>query len=158
MLIDGRSGAGKSTLTRLLATRWRGPVQIVALDSLYPGWDGLDAGADIVLSQILAPLAHGRDGVWRRWDWASNVPAEEHRVAPAQGVIIEGSGILTPETAALADVTVWLEAPEHIRRARALERDGDAYRPFWARWAAQEDHHIARDAPQALAQIVVEVP
>ena len=158
VLIDGRSGAGKSTLTRLLAARWQGPLQIVALDALYPGWDGLDAGTEIVLSQILAPRARGEHGVWRRWDWEADRPAEQHRVDPAQALIVEGSGILTAETAALADVTVWLESPEDVRRERALERDGDAYRPYWSRWAMQEERHIARHEPRTIAQIVVDVP
>ena len=43
VLIDGRSGAGKSTLAAALAARLGTP--LLALDSLYPGWDGLAAGA-----------------------------------------------------------------------------------------------------------------
>ena len=48
VLIDGRSGAGKTSLARLLVARWplTGRVQLVALDSLYPGWDGLDPGVE----------------------------------------------------------------------------------------------------------------
>ena len=46
VVIDGRSGAGKSTLARLLVDTWPLPglVQLVALDSIYPGWDGLSSG------------------------------------------------------------------------------------------------------------------
>lgn len=158
MLIDGRSGAGKSTLARLVAARWRGGVQIVALDSLYPGWDGLDAGARAAREGILIPHRRGDAGTWRRWDWSADRPAEEHAIDPSQALIVEGSGLLTAETAPLADVTAWVDGPEETRRARAFDRDGDGYRPYWERWAAQERRHVQRDDPRMLAQIVVEVP
>ncbi|WEG10281.1 hypothetical protein PU630_06930 [Microbacterium horticulturae] len=158
VLVDGRSGAGKSTLARLLVEEWGGPVQLVALDSLYPGWDGLDAGAELARRCILEPHHRGVEGVWRRWDWAAEAPAEEHRVAADRALIVEGAGILTPATAPLAEVTLWLNAPEASRRTRALDRDGDAYRPHWERWARQEERHLARDRPDELALIAVDVP
>ncbi|MCR2785471.1 MULTISPECIES: hypothetical protein [unclassified Microbacterium] len=160
VLIDGRSGAGKSTLARDLVARWpqSARVQLVALDSLYPGWDGLAAGATYAREQILQPHRHGLPGAWRRWDWATDMRAEEHAVDPSLPLVIEGSGILTPQTAALADIRVWLESPEPSRKARAMGRDGDTYRPHWERWAEQEERHLARDTPRALATHLFDVP
>ena len=160
VLIDGGSGAGKSSLAALLVRRWPvlGHVQLVALDSLYPGWDGLDGGAERALDGILRPHGRGFLGTWRRWDWETQSEAESHAVDPALGVIIEGSGILRPSTAGLADVRVWVESAEESRKARALTRDGDTYRPHWDRWAAQERRHVERDDPRALATRIVEVP
>lgn len=160
VIIDGRSGAGKTTLARMLVERWPivGRVQLVALDSIYPGWDGLQSGVEHALDGILRPHGRGYLGEWRRWDWERDAEAESHAVDPALGVLIEGSGILTPATAAIADVRVWLESAEPGRKARALNRDGETYRPHWDRWAAQENAHIARDDPRALATRVVEVP
>ncbi|WP_120492991.1 hypothetical protein [Microbacterium phyllosphaerae] len=160
VIIDGRSGAGKTTLARMLVERWPivGRVQLVALDSIYPGWDGLQSGVEHALDGILRPHGRGYLGEWRRWDWERDAEAESHAVEPALGVLIEGSGILTPATAAIADVRVWLESAEPGRKARALNRDGETYRPHWDRWAAQEKAHIARDDPRALATRVVEIP
>lgn len=160
ILIDGCSGAGKSSLAARLADAWplAGRVQVVALDSLYPGWDGLDDGVQRALDWILRPHGRGLLGTWRRWDWQANTEAESHGVDPALGVIIEGSGLLTPSTAALADVRVWVDATEAARKARALSRDGDTYRPHWGRWAEQEHRHIERDDPRALASRVVRIP
>ncbi|WP_314423741.1 hypothetical protein [uncultured Microbacterium sp.] len=160
VIVDGRSGAGKTTLARMLVERWPivGRVQVVALDSIYPGWDGLESGVEHALDGILRPHGRGYLGEWRRWDWERNVEAESHAVDPSLGVLIEGSGILTPATAAIADVRVWLESAEPGRKARALDRDGDAYRPHWDRWAAQENAHIARDDPRSLATRVIDVP
>lgn len=160
VLIDGRSGAGKTTLARMLVDRWpiAGRVQLIALDSIYPGWDGLKEGVSRALDGILRPHGRGYLGSWQRWDWGAAAEAETHAVDPALGVIVEGSGILTPATAAIADVSIWVESGERGRKTRALRRDGDTYRPHWERWAAQEEEHIALDGPRALATRVLEVP
>ncbi|MGN7967990.1 hypothetical protein [Microbacterium sp. 22296] len=160
VVVDGRSGAGKSSLARRLVAGWpgRGRVQLVALDDVYPGWDGLADGVVYARESILRPHARGLIGVWERWDWETEARAEAHAVDPSLPLVVEGSGLLTPEVAALADVTVWVEAPGPSRKARALSRDGETYRPHWDRWALQEDRHIAADDPASLASVVVRVP
>jgi hypothetical protein len=42
------------------------------------------------------------------------------------------------------------------RKQRALARDGSLYAPHWERWAQQEDMFIAREYPQALADLIVD--
>ncbi|MGM7696698.1 hypothetical protein [Microbacterium sp. A84] len=160
VLIDGRAGAGKSTLARIVAANWplAGRPQLIALDSLYPGWDGLDAGVERALHDILRPHARGLLSTWRRWDWEQETEAEASAVTPALGVILEGCGALNPATARIADVRVWVESPEAPRKRRAFERDGDGFRPHWDRWAVQEQRHIDRDDPRALADITITVP
>ncbi|WP_214467252.1 hypothetical protein [Microbacterium flavescens] len=160
VLIDGRSGAGKTSLARMLVARWplAGRVQLVALDSVYPGWDGLDEGVELAREQILVPHARGLIGVWQRWDWDAAAPAEAHAVDPSLPLVVEGSGLLTPVTARLGDVRAWVDSPPTSRKNRALQRDGDAFRPHWERWARQEDRHVARDQPSRLATHVFAVP
>jgi hypothetical protein len=160
VLIDGRSGAGKSSLARALVAAWplHGRVQLVALDSIYPGWDGLDAGVQLARDLILTPHARGMVGVWQRWDWTVGEPAEAHAVDPSLPLIVEGAGLLTATTARLGDVSVWLESPSTSRKDRALARDGDSYRPHWDRWARQEQRHVLRDDPMRLATLVFPVP
>jgi hypothetical protein len=159
-VIDGRSGSGKTSLARILVARWplQGRVQLVALDSLYPGWDGLDDGVEAARELILRPHARGLIGVWQRWDWEASAPAEAHAVDPALPLIVEGSGLLTAATSRLGDVRVWLESPPQSRKGRALARDGDTYRPHWAGWARQEEHHLERDAPTGRATLVFAIP
>ncbi|WP_300266174.1 hypothetical protein [Microbacterium sp.] len=160
VLIDGRAGAGKSSLARLVAANWplAGRPQLIALDSIYPGWDGMDAGVERALHDVLRPHARGLLSTWRRWDWELAGEAEAHAVTPALGVILEGCGALNPATARLADVRVWVEAPTGSRKERALSRDGDAFRPHWDRWAAQEERHLTRHDPRGLASIQVSLP
>ena len=42
-----------------------------------------------------------------------------------------------------------------VRRTRALERDGEAYRPWWDRWEAQDLARLACDRPRELADVIV---
>lgn len=156
VLIDGRSGSGKSTLAQAVAQAC--DAQLLALDSVYPGWDGLAAGAEMVYRDVLLPFSAGRPGTWRRWDWRAECSAETHVVAPNRPLVVEGVGILTARSAPLAQARVWLESPARSRRERALRRDGDAYRPHWAQWAAQEREHIKMNRPRSLANIRVDVP
>ncbi|MCJ1706647.1 hypothetical protein [Microbacterium sp. VKM Ac-2923] len=160
VVFDGRSGAGKSSLARRLVAAWpgRGRVQLVALDDVYPGWDGLADGSAYACESILRPHARGVIGVWERWDWDADERAEAHAVDPSLPLVVEGSGLLTPEVARLADVSVWVDAPTLSRKTRALDRDGDTYRPHWDRWARQEDGHIAGHDPVSLASVVVRLP
>lgn len=160
VLIDGRSGAGKTSLARLLVDRWpvRGRVQLIALDSIYPGWDGLDDGVARALDGILRPHGRGLLGTWNRWDWEKGRDAESHAVDPSLSLLVEGSGILTPATAGIADVRIWVDADDRARKRRALARDGDTYRPHWERWSRQEETHLRRDDPRSLATRIVTVP
>ncbi|WP_345750422.1 hypothetical protein [Microbacterium rhizophilus] len=161
LVIDGRSGGGKTTLARRLAADWPRmgeEPQLVALDSFYPGWDGLAEGTRLTREWLLAPHAAGIAARWRRFDWDVQAFAEEHVVAPQRPLIVEGSGALTPAARPLVQLAVWVDAPRESRRARALERDGDTYAPHWQRWAAQEESHIAAHDPRGLADLVFDLP
>jgi len=156
-LIDGRSGSGKTTLGRQLAAAWPvdrlGPVRLVHLDDVYPGWRGLEAASRAVETSILSRVAPG----WRRWDWQHDRATSWEALDPAMSLIVEGAGALTRASSPLADVRVWLELDAVTRRARALSRDGSSYEPWWEIWAEQERRHLERHAPAGLADVVVEV-
>lgn len=161
ILIDGRSGSGKTTLAARIVEEWPRAgerPQLVALDSLYPGWDGLAEGTRLAHEWLLVPHVARIEGRWRRFDWDVQAFAESHVVAPGLPLVIEGSGALTPAARPLVHVAVWVDAPEESRRRRALDRDGDAYAPHWDRWAAQEVAHIAAHDPRALADLAFDLP
>ena len=130
--IDGYSGSGKSTLAAALAPLLPG-WQVLHLDDWYPGWDGLEAGADIA-RQIAADLRGGRASSYEAWDWENSITGATIRV-PLAPTIIEGCGAIEAE----ADLTIWIADPgEDERRSRALARDGQTYAPHWRRWADQD--------------------
>jgi len=147
LLIDGRSGSGKTELASRLA-RETG-AQLVRMDSLYPGWRGLEAGSALVTELLTT-------GRWQRWDWATSTPAEWHSVDLARPLIVEGCGALSAANRALASHGIWITLDAATRKRRALARDGDAYAPHWDEWAAQEEAFIARENPAALADEIVD--
>lgn len=153
VLIDGRSGAGKSTLADQWQRHWPAS-SVVRLDDIYPGWDGLAWAVAHVRTQLLEPRADGRPGRWRQWNWVTGTAGSWHTVEPDRRLIVEGVGALTQAHRALADLGIWVHTPDDVRRRRALERDGDTYRPHWDRWAAQEDRFVTECAPRRAADYI----
>ena len=141
LAVDGPSGSGKTTLAAALAAaleRCGADAAVLHLDDVYPGWDGLAATAPLLVDGVLAPLAAGTPAGHPRWDWSASRPTGRVPVPAADVLVVEGAGAGTRAAAPFLSLLVWLDAPEPVRRARALARDGEAYRPHWERWAAQE--------------------
>jgi len=156
--IDGRSGAGKTRLAAdlaggLLADGAAAPV--VSLEDLYGGWDGLERGIDLLVSAVLEPLAAGRTARLPRYDWAARQWAEPAALEPPEVLIVEGVGAGARRAAAWASLLVWLDAPEAVRKRRALDRDGATFAPYWDMWAAQEDAMLARERTPERADLVL---
>lgn len=151
--VDGRSGAGKSDLASALAARLGCPV--VRLDHLYPGWDGLEAGVRLLAAHVLEPLARDERASVPTWSWVRDRPGPVRPVPAASVLIVEGCGALTGAARAHAAVAVWVDAPDDVRRERALARDGETYAPHWDRWAAQEDLVYAAERPWERADVLV---
>jgi uridine kinase len=157
VLVDGRSGAGKSTFADRLVASWPGPSRpvLVRMDDIYPGWRGLDAGSDHVQRELLAPRAVGGTGRWRRHDWVTGRPAEWHDVPADRPLVVEGCGALSRANADVADVRIWLDADEPIRKRRALARDAGAFDDHWDMWTEQMEAFVEREGPLALADVVL---
>jgi hypothetical protein len=149
VLIDGGSGSGKTTLAEALAPAL--VAQLVRLDDIYPGWDGLDSATLAVHDDVLAPLGPG----WRRWDWVTGAAAEWHALDATLPLVIEGSGCLSRANRASATFGIWVELDAPTRKRRALARDGDFYAPHWDRWAAQERSFGLREHPWVVADVVL---
>jgi uridine kinase len=152
--VDGPSGAGKSTLAAALATAL-GDAPVVHLDDVYPGWDGLDDAVPRLLEWVLEPLAKGAPARYRRFDWPSHEYAEWHDVPPAGVLVVEGVTSGARACAPYLSLLLWVEAPRELRMARGIERDGEAYRPHWERWAVQEDAHFAREDTRGRADEIL---
>ena len=153
LCIDGPAGSGKTTLAAAVAALVPG-CRVVHMDDLYPGWDGLPQVGD-QLAGLLRPLAEGRPGRYRRYDWHAGAFAETVTVEPVDLLVVEGVGSGSRGTADLVTALVWVEAAYDVRMRRGLERDGEAFAPHWKAWAAAESQHFAREGTRDRADLVV---
>lgn len=154
LCIDGPSGSGKSTLADAVVGA-RPDTGLVRLDDLLDGWDGLSEVADTLTQDVLVPLSRGLTGSYRRYDWLVGAFAEHVEVPPHSLIVVEGVGSGSRVTAPLRSALVWLEAPAQLRRTRGLDRDGDAFEPHWARWAAQEAQLFPAERTRSTADLVI---
>ncbi|MBO0683476.1 MAG: uridine kinase, partial [Candidatus Dormibacteraeota bacterium] len=111
--IDGSPGAGKTTLAGSLAGLDEA-IEVVGLDAFG-------------LPQAALPDAPAETAVdWRRFrtqvllllsrDLPGLVPPA--REVPVGGIVlVEGQGALIKQLATFYDFRIWVEAPDHVRRA-----------------------------------------
>ena len=125
-------------------------VQLVSMDSFYPGWDGLQA-ASAMLPEVLR--VH-YPGYWR-WDWQAGRRTDRVGLDGDAPTLVEGCGALTAFSAGVGTTSMWFVMDAARRKQRALGRDGELYAPHWDRWAAQERHHWRRDRPRELADVIL---
>lgn len=149
--VDGPSGSGKTTFAGHLSAALDCPV--LHLDDVYPGWDGLADAVPLLHDGVVAPLCAGRPGAYRRWDWERSTFAGTVDVGRPPVLVVEGVSSGAQVIAAHAVLLVWVEAPRDERFRRGIARDGEAYRPHWERWAAQEDAHFAAEGTRARADV-----
>ncbi|MER3389013.1 MAG: ATP-binding protein [Microcella sp.] len=153
-LVDGRSGSGKTTWATALAGA--SGAQLLSLDDVYPGWDGLEAAESHVLHHVLRAIADGRTPRWRAWNWADARPGPWHELDPRRPLVIEGCGAISTAARSLADHAVWIELPDEVeRQRRAVARDGEEFARHWQRWARQEEWHAHLHDPRGVADELV---
>jgi uridine kinase len=152
--VDGPSGAGKSTFAGRLAAALSG-APVVASDDFPVPWDGDPlAWWPPVAEHVLAPLAAGRAGGYRPYDWHRGTYLDRVEVPVTPVLIVEGVGAAWRE--APAAYRIWVDAPADVRRARAIERDGQDVAPAWDRWRARERAHFTADRTPARADLHVD--
>jgi hypothetical protein len=152
--VDGRSGAGKTSLAAGLRAELAAPV--VTLEELYGGWDGLERGIDLLVSEVLGPLSAGWAARVPRYDWGAGAWDAPWVLEPPAVLIVEGVGAGARRAAAYESALVWMEVPDSVRKSRALDRDGETFAPHWDAWAAQEDALLARERTPERADVVVD--
>ncbi|WP_448004939.1 ATP-binding protein [Agromyces bauzanensis] len=156
VLIDGPSGAGKSTFADAVRAAWPGGAPaLVRLDDVYPGWSGLERAGAVLARSLVPPVRRGGVGSWRRWDWARARPGALERLRPGGPLIVEGCGAFVVGDGAPGALRVWVDAPDAMRKRRALDRDDGAYDPFWELWEHQWRRYVHRTSPERRADLHV---
>ncbi|WP_435299928.1 uridine kinase family protein [Timonella sp. A28] len=134
--IDGPAGSGKTTLAAQLAHELN--AQTIHMDDLYDGWEGIHNGVENLVSLILEPLAQGKAGAYRRFDWLANAYAETHAVPLNSCLVVEGCASATRWVDQFNPFIVWVETDAHTRLKRGLARDGHELKEQWLRFMEQE--------------------
>jgi hypothetical protein len=151
--VDGPAGSGKTTLAEELAQLSGAPV--LHMDDMFEGWGGLPR-ISTQLETLLRPLAAGRSGNYRRWDWPGNDWAETVLVPPAPLLVLEGVGSGSAAYADLVTVLTWVEVPYDLRMARGLERGGVGVAENWRQWAVDEQELFERERTRERADLVLD--
>jgi uridine kinase len=131
-------------------------VPVVSLEDLYGGWDGLERGIDLLVSEVLEPLANGWPARVPRYDWVAAAWDTPWVLEPPEVLIVEGVGAGARRAAAYESTLIWVEVAASVRKKRALDRDGETFAPYWDRWAAQENAMLARERTPNRADIVID--
>ncbi len=151
--VDGPSGAGKTTLADALGHELG--AQVVHVDDLIPGWDGLTAGPGIVARDILQPLTRGEDGGYLRYDWVEGRYAEWQPVPQADHLVLDGCGSGARAIAVHLALLVWVDADREVRFERGIARDGETFRPHWTAWEQASQTMFAAEDTAARADVRV---
>jgi cytidylate kinase len=151
--VDGPAGSGKTTLAEEIAGLADAPV--IHMDDLFEGWGGLPRIAD-QLGTLLRPLAEGRAGSYRRWDWPGNRWAEAVLVDPVPLLVLEGVGSGAFAHSDLITVLAWVEVPYDLRMERGLERGGVGVAEHWQQWATDEQGLFARERTRDRADVILD--
>lgn len=154
VVVDGPAGSGKTTLAAQLGNAL--PAQVLHMDDLYEGWRGLEPAWARLDAWVLTPLAAGRAGRYRRYDWHLDRFAEWHDVPAAPYLVVEGCGAGRREADQVAALRVWVEAPDDVRLRRGLDRDGEDQRDHWLAWMAAEREHYRRNGTRERADVVLD--
>lgn len=135
VLLGGGTASGKSTVARHLATRLGADVighdryykdaPGESADPLHTNFDHPDALETSLLLAHLRRILQGEPVELPIYDFAHHrrLPQTE-RLVPAPLVVVEGILVLaSPELRELADLCVYVDAPDDVRLARRLMRD-----------------------------------
>lgn len=157
ILIDGRAGSGKSTfaenLQQQLFRDGESAPRVIHMDNIFEGWEGLSLGSDYLVRFILNPLSRLETASWQDWSWVRNERSSWREFSGGTPLIVEGCGSLTERSKEHADICIWLEASEKVRRERWIQRE--RHLDKFDFWAAQELDFYAREKSKSLADTVL---
>jgi para-aminobenzoate synthetase len=174
--LDGPSGSGKSTLAAKLGEAMRAVVvpsdDFFAAEVTAPEWAEMDPRerAERAIDwrrlrrEALEPLLAGMPAAWRAFDFEAGARAdgsyakrsEPTRRESAPVIVLDGAYSTRPELTELISMSVLVDAPPEIRRARLERRESATFlRAWFERWSSAEAEYFAHVRPASSFDLVV---
>jgi hypothetical protein len=154
--VDGPAGSGKTTFAGRLAEALGPGAAVLHLEDLYAGWTLTGAVARLTAG-VLRPLAEGRPGAHHRYDWsAGRFAPEPVPVLVPEVLLVEGCGSAPRALDRWTTLRAWVEAPEDLRLARGLARDGAGMAVEWQRWLAVEATAFAAEDTRGRCDLAID--
>lgn len=159
--IDGHGGSGKSSLARLLSKRL--DAQVIMTDD-FASWDNPLDWWPLLPKKVFEPIAEGAKTLsYSRSSWWDNHHPKPVVDQPVTKVmILEGVSSSRKEFRQYLSLCIFVDTPKDICLKRGIDRDlstGKSQQEItkiWLKWHDYEDKYIARDHPEAYADIVVD--
>jgi uridine kinase len=154
--VDGPAGSGKTTFAGRLAAAVGADAGLLRIDDLYAGWT-LTGSVARLSAGVLRPLAGGRAGSYHRYDWhARRFEAASTPVPVTPVLVVEGCGSCARALDPWVTLRIWVEAPQPLRMARGVARDGADLAEHWQRWQRTEAAVFAAEGTREHADLRVD--
>jgi uridine kinase len=154
--VDGPAGSGKTTFAARLAAALGPSTAVVHMDDVYAGWT-LAGAVERLTAGVLVPLAAGRPGSYHRYDWtAERFDDAATEVTVPEVLVVEGCGSSPRSLDRWTTLRIWVEAPQALRMARGLARDGEHLTEHWDRWQREEAAEFVREDTRTRADVRVD--
>ena len=154
--IDGRCGSGKTTLAAWLMEQFDG--NLFHMDDFYLRSEqrtperlaetGGNVDYERFREEVTAPLAAGREVLYRRFDCAS-FSLEEPVLFPSKRLnVIEGSYSMHPYFGEIYDLRVCMTIDPAVQEERIRRRNGEEkLRRFLSEWIPKEEAYFRKYHP-----------
>ena len=130
---------------------------IVPTDAFLDGWAEPRSIWPALRSQVLEPLAAGRPGAYRRYDWTLRRFGDETiPVAVPAVLIVEGVTSACRDVRAELSLSVFVTGDAAVRTARTLARDGADIAPALRNWQSAETMYFQAERTADMADVVVD--
>ena len=162
--IDGPGGSGKTRLAERILRAAAGR-SVVHVDDFYrPAAEHTQQTAETLggsfdlgrlRDEVLRPLRERRSASFRPLDWErGELAAQPDAVDPRGLAVVEGVYTLRPDLMAFWDLTVFLDVPLELCRARLLARGENTTEEIDG-WQAEERRYLETSRPMERAAIVL---
>lgn len=136
-----------------------GPRVAVVSTDLLATWEHPFDWWPTLEEHLLQPLAEERATSLPTVAWVDGAPAEGGTLVidDLDVLVLEGVSSGRRTIAERLTALVWVEVPDAAERLeRAVGRDGEASRPYLARWQRDEAEHFALDRTRDRADVVID--